>query len=158
VPELHTVLRQLAAGEYGVPGFRWLGFVVDHDDRTGSRLFRNWTKNPARRPLPMDTFWKELWAEPAPERCTFYLGAHFAVSRQQVCRQPRSFYEKALQISRTLPDAAHCFERCWDRVFAADGIPAAFRGRALPVYLRPVQRLNLSWSDVEDDRRLAGLI
>jgi hypothetical protein len=148
VPELRRILRDMAGGRAQAEGFQWLGFVVDWDDRTGSRLFRTWSKNTDRRPLDMARFWRTLWDEPVPERFTFYPGAHFVVTAELVRRRARAFYERARTTAAALPDAAHCFERCWDRVFGVDGIPPALRHRPLPLYLRPVRRLGLTWQSV----------
>lgn len=148
VPDLQRRLRRLAAGADPVPGFRWLGFVVDWDDPSGARLFQRWSKNTDRHALDMATFWRALWPEPVPERFIFFPGAHFAVTAGQVRRQSRAFYERALAVSVAQPDAAHGFERCWDRVFACEGVPADLRERRLPVYLRPVRRLGITWDDV----------
>lgn len=122
-------------------GFHWLGFVIDRDDRTGSLLFQNWTKNPERHPLFMDLFWKELWSEDVPETFVFYPGGNFAVTRERITSRPRAFYEKALRVSAYRPDAAHCFERTWDHVFGVNGIPEAYRASPLPVYFKPIKRL-----------------
>ena len=153
VPELHRILQHMAARRLCVADFLWLGFIVDRDDRTGSLLFQSWGKNPEGRPLLMDAFWQALWQAPAPEHYVFYPGAHFAVTADTIRKQSRSFYEKALAVSETLPDAAHCFERCWDRVFGRNGIPPELRKRKPPVYLRPVRRLGLTWDAVVENRR-----
>lgn len=143
VSNFHAVLRNVADGETGLntDGFRWLGHIVDWDDPAGSRLFQNWTKNPERTPLPLEEFSRALWNEPAPPRSVFYPGANFVASRELIHRRPRSFYERALGLSATPPDAAHCFERTWDRVFGTNGIPPELRGRELPIYLKPIRRL-----------------
>ena len=141
VPDLHKTLRKLASGEMQVDGFLWLGFLIDRDDRTGSLLFQNWTKNAERRPLPLDIFWKSLWGGDPPESCVFYPGGNFIVTRDRVRRQPRAFYEKALRVSEDLADAAHCYERVWDRVFGVNGIPEQYRAAPLPVYFKPIRRL-----------------
>ncbi|MCE9615729.1 MAG: DUF3431 domain-containing protein [Lentisphaerae bacterium] len=148
VPDLQRRLTRLADGTDRVPDFRWLGFVIDWDDPQGQRLFRTWSKNDDQRALDMDGFWRALWPLPVPARFVFYLGAHFAVASDAVRAQPKSFYERALAVSQSHPDAAHCFERCWDRVFGCDGIPADLRPRPLPVYLRPIKRLGITWHDV----------
>ena len=83
-----------------------------------------------------------------PPHFIFYPGAHFAVTADQIKKRPLSFYEKAIEISSTLPDAGHCFERCWDKVFGVDGIPEEYRDSEFPVYLRPVRRLGITWKDV----------
>ncbi|HMP75322.1 MAG TPA: DUF3431 domain-containing protein [Kiritimatiellia bacterium] len=141
-PDLHRFLRALAAGGEKFDGFRWLGFLLDADDRTGSRLFQSWSKNPERRPLDMAGFWRALFGErPVPDRFAFFGGGQFAVQRDVVRARPRAFYENALQVASAVPDAAHCFERTWDAVFGVDGVPPELRDRPLPVYLKPIRRL-----------------
>ena len=142
VPDLHKVLRKLAGGDLSIDGFLWLGFVIDRDDRTGSLLFQNWTKNADHHPLPLDVFWKALWGEAAADSCVFYPGGNFMVTRDRVRSRPRAFYEKALRISEDLADAAHCFERVWDRVFDVNGIPELHRKGPFPIYFKPIRRLN----------------
>ncbi len=141
VPSFHKVLHDIAFNRVVVDGFHWMGFIIDEDDATGSRLFQRWSKNPDGDPLPLDDFFQALWGEPAPDRITFYPGAHVAVTAEQVRTQPRSFYERALAISAALPHAAHCFERVWDRIFNAHGIPLAYRDVPKPIYLRRIRRL-----------------
>lgn len=142
VPDLHRVLRRWASGEDRVDEFRWLGFLVDEDDRTGSRLFQRWSKNPEHRPLAMPAFWDAVFgAAPCPESFVFFGGANFAVRRETVRRRPRAFYERALRVAAAFPDAAHGFERTWDHVFGVNGIPPACRGKPLPLYLKPIRRL-----------------
>lgn len=143
VSNFHAVLREVSAGNAALnaDGFRWLGFIVDWDDPEGSRLFQNWSKNPDRTPLPLLEFWRALWNEAPAERVAFYPGANFIASRELIQRRPRAFYERALHVSATIRDAAHCFERTWDRIFETNGIPADLRERELPVYLKPIRRL-----------------
>jgi len=145
VPDFHRILRGLAIDRERLDGFRWLGFTVDWDDPTGSRLFQTWSKNPEGRALPMRKFWSALWPEPVPDRFVFFTGAHFAATAELIRTHPRSFYERARDVAASLPDAAHCFERCWDRVFGVDGIPPEYRKSELPLYLRPIRRLGLTW-------------
>jgi hypothetical protein len=141
VPDLHASLRAIAAGQRPVTGFLWLGFVIDWDDPDGGRLYRNWSKNPARSPLPLREFHRALWGTDAPPRVVFYPSAHFAATAACVRGRPRAFYERALEVAARLDHAAHCFERCWDRVFGVDGIPEAHRGADLPLYFKPIRRL-----------------
>ncbi len=139
-PDLHKRLRALASGAERVEAFRWFGFLVDCDDATGSRLFQRWSKNPEARPLPMEVFWREVFGDEAmPELFCFFGGAQFAVTRDCVRRRSRRFYERALGVAEALPDAAHCFERTWDRIFQENGIPEALRGRPLPIFLKPIR-------------------
>lgn len=142
VPDLHAFLRGLVDGTERVDGFRWLGFLIDEDDRTGSRLFRRWSKNPERRPLHMEAFWSRIFpGEPAPHGFVFVGGAHFAVRAEVVRRRPLAFYRRALDVAAGFPDGAHCFERAWDRVFGVDGIPPHIRAQPRPVYRKPIRRL-----------------
>jgi hypothetical protein len=153
VPGFHKDLRTLAGEEAPVPGFRWLGFIIDREDPAGG-LFRVWGKNEDGRGLDLDGFFRALWEMPLPPEMLFYPGAHFAVSRSQVRSQPLAWYRKALEVSQTFPDAAHCFERTWDRTFQTNGIPAGYRNGPFPVYLRPIRRLGLTWASVGGTREL----
>lgn len=138
--DLHDVLRGVAAGHEPVPGFRWLGFVIDVDDPRGRRLFVPWSKNPDGRELPLDRFHEALFGAPPPDRIPFYLGGQFAVTSDQVRSRPRDFYRRALDLAGTFPDAAHCFERLWDRVFGVQGVDPDIARGAMPHYLRSVRR------------------
>ena len=154
-PDFHRLLRGVAAAGVGEEnGFRWLGFMIDREDRDGS-LFRNWGRNPDRRPLPLEAFWTRLRGEPPPDEQLFYPGAQFAVTRDRIRTQPRSFYEHARELAGGLPDAAHCFERCWDRIFGVDGIPHQHRNPPFPKYFRPVKRLGITWDTLEGPISLA---
>ena len=148
VPEFHRFLRNFLSGETPLQPFHWLGFAIDYDTPNGSRLFAEWSKNQDGRKLDMIGFWKSLWTDQPPERFPFFLGAHFAVHRDLIRAQSKSFYEKACALSTTFPDAAHCFERTWDKVFGRNGIPLDLQALALPIYLRPIRRLGLTWDDV----------
>jgi len=142
VPDLHRVLRGWAEGSEPAEAFRWLGFLIDRDDADGVRLFQKWSKNPEGRPLPMRAFWPRVFgAAPCPESFVFYGGANWMARAAVLRGRPRAFYEQALQVAADFPDAAHCFERCWDRVLGVEGIPAAYRDRPMPVYLKPIRRL-----------------
>lgn len=141
VPDLHSTLRRVAAGDLPIRDFLWLGFLIDRDDADGARLFQRWSKNPEQRPLPLTRFFHHLWDEEAPREVVFYGGANFAVTRACMHRKPRAFYERARTLAVDLPDAAHCFERCWDRVFGVNGIPPAHAGAPFPIYLKRIRRL-----------------
>ena len=154
VPSLHRQLRELAEGTLTIRnGFHWLGFIIDEDDPTGSRVFQSWSKNTDHRPLDMAGFWHALWPAPVPERFTFYPGGQFMLTAEQAHAQPRDFYAQAKRVCTEHPDGGHCFERCWDRVFGVNGIPEEFRDREFPVYLRPIRRLGLTWDTVPPEHR-----
>ncbi len=139
--DFHTSLKRLAENPGAAPEFLWLGHAIDRDDRDGTLLFQKWSKNESGRKLPMDDFCRAVWNEPSPETLTFFLGAQFAARRELILKQPRAFYERALRVAATFPDAAHCFERCWDRVFGVCGIPPEHQNRSPPIYLKPIRRL-----------------
>jgi hypothetical protein len=149
--DLHQVLRGVAAGRSTprmadgsepIPGgFRWLGFIIDTDDARGRRLFVNWSKNEDRRELRADLFCEALFGAPAPEWLRFYPGGQFLVTAERVRARPREFYERALALSESFPDAAHCFERTWDRIFGVEGVDPALLGGELCRYLKPIRRL-----------------
>lgn len=140
-PDLHKVVRRLAAGEETVGAFRWLGFLIDTDDARGRRLFVRWSKNPEGRELALDVLYRVLFECEPPEAFTFHGGAQFLATRDCLLRRPRSFYEKALRLSGEIPDAAHGFERIWDRVFGVQGVDPALVQHGTPVYLKPIRRL-----------------
>ncbi len=121
-------------------GFRWLGHLIDTDDNQGNRLFRPWSKNEDGRGLYLSGFHRVLFGTDGPEQFTFVLGAQFAVHRAVIQRQPVSFYEHALAISVLFPDAAHCYERSWDRVFGVVGIDPDWLAGRQTVYLKPMKQ------------------
>lgn len=118
-PEMHPVIRRLAAGEMPDSDFVWLGFLWETDDARGHPTFVNWTKNPDRRNLDLGGFFQALWGEPAPEKVRYVGGGQFILSRAGAHRRPRDFYFRARSLAERFPDAAHAFERTWDRVFLA---------------------------------------
>lgn len=122
-----------------VDNFIWLGHLIDTDDNQGNRLFRSWSKNEDGRGLDLVGFHRALFDTDGPPQYTFVLGAQFAVHRDVVRRKPLSFYERALQVSVSFPDAAHCFERSWDRVFGVTGIDPNFLAGRLTVQLKPMK-------------------
>jgi len=140
--DLHRVLRALASGADRVDDFRWLGFIIDTDDSRGRRLFVNWSKNADRRELALDRFCEELLSTPAPELVRFYPGGQFVATARCVRTRPRAFYAHALALSERFPDAAHCFERVWDRVFGVRGVDPAVLGGEPCRYLKPIRRLD----------------
>jgi len=148
VPEFHRLVGMTSTPALDTWPFLWLGFVMDWDDSTGSRLFQTWSKNPERRPLPMQTFWPALWQDAMPQRFLFFPGAHFIVTREQVHTRPRSFYRQALDLCTTIPDSEHCFERCWARIFNAPEVDRWAGNHTLPIYFRPISRLKIGWDDV----------
>jgi hypothetical protein len=141
VHDLHRVLRALAQGEPAVQGFRWLGFIIDTDDARGRRLFVNWSRNEDRRELRLDEFHRLLFGEPAPEPVRFRPGAQFVATAERIRSRPRELYVRALDLAATFPDAAHCFERLWDRVFGVVGVDPQVLGDRPCVYLKPIRRL-----------------
>jgi hypothetical protein len=141
-PDLHKRLRAWAEPGSLAEPFCWLGFLVDEDDRTGSRLFQRWSKNPERHPLDLAGFWRAVFApEPCPETFIFFGGAQLAVSRDVVRGRSLDFYRQALRVAETFPDAAHCFERTWNHAFMQPALPPELRDQPRPIYLKPIRRL-----------------
>ena len=142
--DFHHRLRAMAADPTVVPPFQWLGHIIDTDDGAG-RLFTTWSKNDDGRGLDLAGFHRALFGHDGastrqPDRYPFVLGAQFVVHRDVVRQQPISFYEHALNLSVTFPDAAHCYERTWDRVFGQVGIDPVWLDGRPTVYLKPVKR------------------
>jgi UDP-galactopyranose mutase len=115
--DFHEDVRRIVEGREIVDGFRWLGHAEDMDDPRGRRLFVPWSRNADRRELALDRFHDALFGTPCPDLVSFRLGAQFAVTAECARRRSREFYERAMALSAAFPDAAHCFERLWDRVF-----------------------------------------
>jgi hypothetical protein len=137
--DFHHTLRDLAENPEGVPAFRWLGHIVDTDSSDG-RLFRAWSKNHHAVGLGLAAFHRALWGTEGPDEYSFFLGGQFVVRRDLVRARPLSFYEQARRVSLEFPEAAHCFERCWDRVFGVRGVAAEVLGSRKTAYLKPIKR------------------
>jgi len=141
--DFHQTLRDLAEGAVCAAEFRWLGHIIDTDSREG-HLFRSWSKNPPGDGLDLTGFHRALWRDDGPDEYSFYPGGQFLVGRELVWKRPRSFYERARQISLEMPNAAHCFERCWDRVFGVSGAASQALAGRRTAYLKPIKRERLS--------------
>jgi hypothetical protein len=147
--DFHYSLRAFAANpdQIGTTGliesdtdkFRWLGHIVDTDDNRGQRLFTTWSKNDDGRGLDLMGFHRALFNTDGPETYPFVLGAQFAVHRDLIQKRPLVFYEQALTISVDFLDAAHCFERTWDRVFGVTGLSPVWLAGRQTVYLKLVR-------------------
>jgi len=139
--DFHASLRDFAARPDAVGDFRWLGHIIDTDDARGHTLFRPWSKNEDGRELDLNGFHRALFGTEGPQHYTFRLGAQFVVSRDTIRARPLSFWTRALKISVDFPDAAHCFERTWDRVMGRPEPDAAWLGGRATAYLKPIKRL-----------------
>ncbi len=120
-------------------GFRWLGHLIDTDDNQGHRLFQPWSKNEDGRNLDLLGFHRALFGTDGPDLYTFVLGAQFAVHKTILHQRPLSFYEQAMAVSTEFPDAAHCFERSWDRVLGVVGLDPAWLDGRSTVQLKPMR-------------------
>ena len=148
--DFHHSLRAFAArpDQIGATGliesdsdqFRWLGHIVDTDDSRGQRLFSTWGKNDDGRGLDLGGFHRALFSTDGPDIYPFVPGAQFAVHRDLIQQRPPDFYERAMVMSTDFPDAAHCFERTWDRVFGVVGITSDWLAGRQTVYLKPVKK------------------
>jgi len=140
-PALHKILRALADGTFAVADFHWLGFLADTDDARGRRLFVPWSKNPDRHELPLGEFHQQILGQPGPASYRFFVGAQFIITRATAHRRSRAFYDGARHLATASPLAPHCFERCWDRVFAVDGTANRLPPDQLTAYFKPIKRL-----------------
>ena len=143
--DFHKTLRALAGGET-VADFRWLGHIIDTDDANGARLFATWSKNNGDERLDMNGFHRALFGDvgiEGPPIYTFVLGAQFVASRELIRARSLAFWRRALQISLEFPDAAHCYERSWDRVFGVAGLDLDWLNGRQTVYLKPIKRLEI---------------
>lgn len=138
--DFHKTLRALAL-QTEFENFRWLGHIIDTDDCNGARLFASWSKNLGHERLDMNGFHRALFGADGPPLYSFRLGAQFAVRRELVRSRSLDFWQKALKVSVEFPDAAHCFERTWDRVFGVTGIDPNWLAGRQTVYLKPIRRL-----------------
>lgn len=139
-PDMHRVIRELAGGRKPAGDFVWLGFLWETDDARGRPTFVHWTKNPERRELDLEGFFRRLWAEPAPEKVRYVGGGQFLLASRAAHRRPRDFYHHARSLAAEFPDAAHAFERTWDRVFLAPPLDPALFGPAGLRLGKPVKR------------------
>jgi len=138
-PDMHPSIRKWAAGEPPAADFYWMGFLWETDDACGRPTFVNWTKNPGRRELNLTGFFRALWNEEAPAEVRYVGGGQFALSRDAAHRRPRDFYFRARSLAESFPDAAHAFERTWDRVFLAPPLDPALFGSSGLRLLKPVK-------------------
>lgn len=142
--DFHKTLRELAAGTLESHGFTWLGHLIDTDDKAGEKLFKSWSKNEDGRGLDIAGYHRHLTGTEGPQRYTFVLGAQFIIHREIIQQKPKSYYQHALELSITFPDAAHCYERTWDKVFGVKGIPAEILQGRETVHLKQMRHQTLT--------------
>lgn len=135
----HT-LRAIANNEWEQKPFFWLGHMADTDTPQGA-LFSSWSKNPDGHGLELEEFHRQLFNEPGPQKYLYFLGGQFVVTREVIYQREKTFYQKALELSVIFPEAAHCFERCWDRAFFAQASTRERMGEKQTLYLKPIKRL-----------------
>lgn len=140
-PDFHERLRMLASGEETVNRFQWYGFLEETDDPQGRRLFVPWSKNPEGLELKTGRLYSELFGEMSPEWFHFRGGAQFAITREAFQSRCKEFYLRALDLSWSIPQAAHSFERIWDRVFGDPVIDPADLGPDRVRYRKRIRRL-----------------
>jgi hypothetical protein len=139
--DFHHTLRALASGERHIENFFWLGHIADTDSADGV-LFRNWSKNEDGRGLDLNGFHHALFGTNGPPVYPFFLGGQFIVTRACIHCRSKEFYVRALRLSMELPDAAHCYERMWDRVFSEEQSTRARMSGAKILHLKPIKRLS----------------
>ncbi len=136
--DFHHRLRAIASGELPEKSFTWLGHIIDTDTADGL-LYKNWSKNETGEGLDLSLFHQELFGVPGPAEYPFVLGAQFVVGREMVLRQPLEFYQKALALTTAFPQAAHCYERMWDRVSGVTGIDPEWLAGRRTVFLKEIK-------------------
>lgn len=139
--DFRKTLRELGAGRMRVERFLWLGHMADTDSPDGA-LFRTWSKNDTGRGIDLGGFHKALFGTQGPEYYPFFGGAQFIVTRECIHERSRQFFELALKLSVDFPDAAHCYERMWDRIFSAEESTRARMKGQKTRYLKPIKRLD----------------
>jgi len=148
-PDFHNRLVALAEDMEIPDPFLWYGFLDETDDPRGRRLFVPWSKNTDGRELSTGRLYEELFGMPTPSAFHFRGGAQFAVTAEAIRCRPRDFYERALAFSAAIPDAAHSFERFWDRVFGLPVIDPALLGPEGVRYLKKIRRLETSGREAD---------
>jgi len=133
-------LRVLVEGKILIEDFLWLGHLADTDSPDGI-LFENWSKNPSRETLDLNSFHRVLFGFEGPDEYAFFGGAQFIITRETIQKRPLSWYQNALQIAVEFPHAAHCFERTWDRVFFAEHTTLIRMNGQKTRYFKPIRRL-----------------
>ena len=141
--DFHKTLRGLAEGTITVEAFTWLGHFADTDSADGV-LFKNWSKNETGEGLDLSGFHRALLGNDGPAEYPFFGGAQFVVTRERIRQRPQSFYEKALELSVEFPQAAHCYERLWDRIFSAENETLHRMNGEKTRYFKPIKRLELA--------------
>lgn len=139
-PDMHPVIRKLISGDLSGQDFHWLGFLWETDDFRGHPTFVHWTKNPQRRELDLEAFFQRCWQEPAPEQIRYVGGGQFLLSRRAAWRRGKNFYAEAREIAATFPDAAHAFERTWNKVFLEPPLDPRLFGSSGLRLLKPVRK------------------
>ncbi len=138
--DFRKTLRELVQSPFE-SDFRWLGHLIDTDTSDGA-LYKIWSKNPSGEGIDIAGFHRALFEREGPPEYVFYGGAQFIASRELILGRPRAFYERALELSVTFPDAAHCYERLWDKVFDVSGVDPKLMNGDKTRYLKPVRRLS----------------
>lgn len=119
--DFHHTLRSLAQDNAGSLGpWLWLGHTIDTDTCDGA-LFRAWSKNKSGEGLGIDGFHRALLGSAGPEEYAFVLGGQFAARSSALQGRGLPFWERALDLSTSWPQAAHCFERCWSLTLGLPG-------------------------------------
>lgn len=138
--DFRKTLRALVEGRAEEKDFLWLGHLADTDSVDGI-LFQNWSKNDTGEGLDLGGFHRTLFGFDGPSEYSFFGGAQFIVTRAKIHSRPRRWYENALRISIEFPQAAHCFERTWDRIFGAQQSTLLRLNGEKTRYFKPIRRL-----------------
>lgn len=141
--DFRKTLRELAERKRANDGFFWLGHLADTDSSDGF-LFQTWSKNETGEGLDLSGFHRALFGFDGPLEYPFFGGAQFIVTRERIQARPRDWYENALRVAIEFPEAAHCFERTWDRIFGDEENTLVRLKGEKTKYFKPIRRLNES--------------
>ena len=138
--DFRKTLRELTEGKKPIGDFFWLGHLADTDSPDGI-LFQTWSKNQTGEGLDLGGFHQALFGFVGPLEYSFFGGAQFVVTRERIRSRPQKWYQNALRISIEFPEAAHCFERTWDRIFGEERSTLLRLNGEKTRYFKPIRRL-----------------
>lgn len=67
--------------------------------------------------LPIESIWNQLFKEPCPNLIEFVAAGHFIISKEQILKRPKLFYEKVVSILETNSLSPWIIERLEGYIF-----------------------------------------
>lgn len=68
--------------------------------------------------LDLCSVWNKIFSEPCPDVFEFVAAGHLCISRQQLHKKPKSFYENIVHVLETDPISPWCIERFESYIFS----------------------------------------